>query len=100
MFTETKKDGESQVLEPWRQALLDAADYMERHGHCKFVLQDSGGAVCLQGALNEVCGFVQMVFLIHHVEKFLGVTNAVAWNNEPERTGAEVVAAMRACAAQ
>ena len=119
MFVETKPEGEAQTeLEPWRQLLLDAADYMEKHGHCKHLLYNDEGEVCFLGALNaacygsaSACGIsntynIAARMMARHVNiagyvniAFIGVSDpAVVWNNDPNRAGAEVVAGMRECA--
>lgn len=41
------------VREPWRKALLDAAQYMRVHGHCRNGLAtDDSGAVCAIAAIR------------------------------------------------
>lgn len=102
-------------LEPWRLNLLKAADYMEVHGHCKHELWNKEGAVCLVGALYITNAMKVDVgdSAAARVGRYLkpdlefsggmfdhsrAVTAAVCWNNAPERTGEEVVAAMRATA--
>lgn len=93
-------------LEPWRQHLLDAAAYMEEHGYCKNSATDSTGAVCVAGALWNVCGDYnsplddECVALIKHLgletRKFnVGANCAVfAWNDRPETTKEMAVAAL------
>lgn len=119
MFLDPKKDGEqtAKTLEPWRQLLLDAADLIEQKGLAKLELQQKKtGAVCLQGSMM-IIGYgrtisleemnKQFPFYIKKLSKHLGTggwtiegkRNRLAkWNNAPERTGPEVIAAMRACA--
>lgn len=36
------------------QTLIKAANYMDEHGHCKHILEDHTGRVCLIGALYSV----------------------------------------------
>ena len=100
-------------IEPWRQVLLDAADRMEVRGHCKYMLVDDEGRNCAQGAIfdfrvgesgswdNFLNGdafttaatkFNDWVEMQHHSG------GTVTWNNSPQTTGAEVIAALRACA--
>lgn len=106
MFTETKKDGESQVqLEPWRRLLLNAADTIERVGHCKMTQCDNEGRMCFIGAVkfHDVGNAKSWELTTYGTEaldkmrKYLG-EHPIDWNNAPERTGAEVVAGMRDCA--
>jgi hypothetical protein len=111
MFVETKREGEIAVpVEPWRALLLRAADYMERHGHCKKVLRYEG-AVCLRGAL-WFCDGDKWVNLAREllvteagraVKEYLNLPefhDEISWNNAPERTKQEVITAMRAAAGQ
>lgn len=101
MFLEEKKIGEVK-LEPWRQVLLDAADYMETHGHCKGRQEDSSGRVCLIGSLIKVTGsekdrhpYVNEARL--QFERRMGIPDFTGflWNDRFERTSEEVIAAMR-----
>lgn len=39
-------------LPAYGKALLDAADLIEKHGHCKEVLQNHQGHLCLLGAMH------------------------------------------------
>lgn len=110
------------TLEPWRQLLLDAADVIERQGHCKYRLQNHLGQVCWLGALmkvqnNEACDLQSSPVFLEAAKKtrdYLGLqfkfpgshrfgdsaSQMVFWNNLPERTGEEVIAAMRGAAKQ
>jgi hypothetical protein len=92
-------------LEPWRKALLDAADLIETGGHTKYQYR-SGGSYCAIGALAHVnrvdCWGLQFniskvkgaLELEHHVKSSF----IAEWNDAPERTPAEVMGAMRECA--
>lgn len=98
------------LLNPEAKILLDAADYMEKHGHCKNVLEDKDGRVCLWGAINRVtCGTnddlsrVDNLDRLKPVSEYLGIpydlgVAIINWNNAKERTQEEVVAALRATA--
>lgn len=98
-------------LEPWRKLLLDAADALETRGHVKGVLCD-GGRVCVRGALNVAVhgnytfpavyppSYNEAEQVIADHLGFHNIYDVVEWNNAPERTQAEVVGALRACAAQ
>ena len=94
------------LLDPVSRILLQAADYMEEHGHCKHILQNDRGAVCINGALQAVlrqqsvskaiyCYDVHMASnrIIQHIH-----ADPVQWNNAPERKKEEVVAALRGAA--
>jgi hypothetical protein len=91
-------------LEPWRQQLLDAADYMEQHGHCKRTMQDYRGRVCLYGAIHAIIGReILPVAATAAVSRYLGFmipsrTANMLWNDASERTQDEVVAALRGAA--
>lgn len=102
MFVETKREGElAAPLEAWRALLLRAADYIERHGHCKFALVNIWGNVCAMGALDAAAtgnplrpdfgGDVGKAY--ENLSKVVG--DIVDWNNAPERTATEVTAKMR-----
>jgi hypothetical protein len=111
MFLDEKKVGEDKVtLEPWRKALLDAADYIEEHGWCQGSLTSDGGRVCAGGAVlmahsgslttNYPLGSVPDK-AIYMLEKYVDASHyfgIASWNDAKERTKGEVVAAMRGCA--
>lgn len=80
---------------PWRALLLEAAQYIREHGHAKRALVDEHGAACLVGAINMVHSGNQAR---HQVQHFLKVKCLVAWNNAPERTADEVIAALEGAA--
>ncbi len=92
--------------EPWRAGMLDAADLIEKHGHCKSELEDAAGRLCWVGAIRKALGYPNAFCpsikdyqtAIDRSDAFVG-DNVVVWNNAPERTAADVVAALRACAA-
>lgn len=99
-------DGNPAAFEPTTitRSLYDrAADEIERRGHTKNKLCDQRGAVCLYGAIH----------VADHGDPYhrgrswdewtrrLGFEywgDAVNWNNDPDRTQAEVVARLRAAA--
>ena len=56
MLFDPKWEVEQKTAEPWRQALLEAADIIEQRGHCKGVAEDARGRVCIIGALLHVGG--------------------------------------------
>jgi hypothetical protein len=94
--------------QPWRQVLLDAADFIDRTGWCQNRLCDDQGRVCAAEALMSVA------YAAHDVETCAGamarlsnfITSGkhslavVKWNDDNGRTAAEVTRAMRACARQ
>lgn len=87
------------TLDPWRKALLDAADYIERYGHCKFTLEDRNGSVCLLGAVSKF-SCLSGTSGLRELGDFVGCKSyeLAAWNNTVERTPDEVMGAMRECA--
>lgn len=109
MFVETKRQGEVQIpLEPWRQTLLDAARYIETHGWVQGELGTCDGPVCAMGALHYLPGVMpeNQVEAWGRLMTYLKLSNEIvnqlhpiaAWNDAPERTKDEVVAALRAAA--
>lgn len=87
-----------------------AAKRLETHGWCQRALQNASGQLCMAGALNaEVTGdpdnWVPETFFEEVVRAVPGMTPArnelpfasavVNWNNDPDRTAAEVIAALR-----
>lgn len=83
------------LLNPISKSLLDAADYIEKHGHCKFTIEDREGRVCAMGVLNKVRAANGSSARLY---KFIGCDSIVNWNNRPERTPEEVIAAFRGAA--
>lgn len=104
MFVETKREGEIETKrEPWRQLLLEAAAYMEKHGHCIGAAHNLDGAVCIIGALsaavhgepsNSVSGN-DGCSALDELRRF--VKSDVAQFSDGH-AAPEVIAAMRACA--
>lgn len=95
---------------PVSKLLRDGADHMEKHGHTKGQLQDDNGSVCFLGALYAARGRMNVIDGVSDVTDIVqsvmnipfhrngSVYAMVAWNNAPERTGEEVIAAMRLAA--
>ena len=103
MFVETTREGEIAVpLEQWRNILLDAANLIEQHGHCKNSLQTESGNLCAVGALNMAeTGNARKsgsdVVAWGMLKEAVG-GDIVDWNNAPERTATEVTGLMRKAA--
>ena len=105
MLFNTKWDARLKA-EPWRQVLLDAADYIDRIGWCQHALRDDKGGVCAAEALTSVA------YTVHDIATYAEATTrlsifvtsgahsmaVVEWNDDERRTAAEVTDAMRACA--
>ena len=90
--------------EPWREILNRAADILEQDGWCQGTLHRDT-ASCAVGAMvlaarRSLNGPFQLA--THQLERHLGRSGHVIsipdWNNAPERTQAEVIATLRACA--
>ena len=97
MFVETKKEGEApSQFEPWRQLLLNAADYIEIYGWCQNQ-RSLDGRVCAIGAIEAVAYGQSKDAARRALIEYLGEC-IVVWNDAPGQTEVEVVAAMRDCA--
>lgn len=103
------------ALEPWRQHLLKAADLIDERGLAKGSRFEPDGAMCVHGAVATAItghfgGDSMSGGAIARFEEFLTAyydintlqvgsgDRAVYFNNDPERTKAEVVDALRAAA--
>ena len=96
MFIDEKKIGEATVtLEPWRQRLLAAAQYIRHYGWCQEQTIAENGAVCLVGAVH-FCGD-EKEYPNTELEKLgiaLGTPWIADWNDDPSRTKEEVIAVL------
>jgi hypothetical protein len=107
MLYTTKWDNRIVVRDRWRQILLDAADLIEREGHCKDVLDDGQGRHCALGAIyltqhggrptREGPDLRAAYSAVSHLQDLVG-PNIPAWNNHPDRTAAEIIGTLRTCA--
>lgn len=92
-------------LAPERTALLKAAEHMRKHGHCKEQFSDDRGRVCLIGAIlgadanldNLTFSHAELLLADYLSAKF-GAGNFATWNDAPERTKEEAVAALEMAA--
>jgi hypothetical protein len=113
MFLDEKKIGEVKVAaEPWRQMLLDAADYIDVHGWCQKQPLNKHGNVCAVGAVYAVdnslgvltgkatTGSVMASEALERLRKYTGSSTVWLWNDKPWRTKEEVVFVIRECANQ
>ncbi len=83
--------------EPWRKALNDAADYIEKHDWRQGALVDIDGKVCALGAI-VFSGHYDDAEAREALKKYLSGTPWVSiaeWNDAPGRTKEEVIAAFR-----
>ena len=106
MLWDPKRDKPIETTEPWRLILLKAADLIEQRGHCKHIVTDQSGALCMGGAINLVDTGYPVYFhtrseagwkAAKQLHKFCG-SNFVDYNNAPATTAADAVAKLRACA--
>lgn len=102
---------DEEPLEEWRQTLLDAANIIRARGLAKWQQEDCEGRVCVMGALSIVAygstggsGPQPATKMLNQYLRERGVTcvqegyGCAPWNNEPERTASEVIAALESCA--
>lgn len=92
-------------LAPERAILLKAAEYIRERGHCKEQFSDSRGRVCLIGALLDMAAGKHIAVYrsaLYLLEGYLsdksGGLGVPCWNDAPERTKEEVVAALEMAA--
>ncbi len=108
---------EATTDEPWRLVLLEAAGLIRARGLAKFIQEDLDGTVCLHGAISiarfgypygDDCGDAVACKATESVANFLrasgvgrdlvGGSGCSRWNNLPERTADEVIAALEGAA--
>jgi hypothetical protein len=112
MFLDEKKLGEQKVvLEPWRQALFNAADYIDEHGWCQGKIRDCDGSVCALGAIFAVGSLNEGgqalsragIGAIVHMSDYINdgsrmIYSIESWNDMHIRTKDDVTSALRGCA--
>lgn len=110
MFVEEKSKGEVKELDATSNLLLKAAALIEEYGHCKNQTQDQAGRLCLWGGIlmatygspfrvgRPLCEGPAWKALERCHVALPGELSPICWNNAPERTGAEVIAKLRAAA--
>lgn len=79
------------------QTLLKAADIIRERGWCQNTLEDDDGHVCAVNAIILAGGLGSGASGL--VRDFVGAGSLVGWNNAPERTAEEVIAAFENTAA-
>ena len=86
--------------EPWRDALLKAAELIEQRGWCQDFLENSRGQVCALGAMDMLEHSMEFDWMrsLMALEIEIGSASIADWNDNPSRTQAEVLAAFRAAA--
>lgn len=84
-----------------RKVLLEAADCLEEYGWVQGCLHKDG-RVCMMGAIAEVnagCGCDPVsVEVVARLTKVTGGVPPAKWNDDPKRTKAQVVRALRRAA--
>jgi hypothetical protein len=104
MLYDTKWD--RPVVDAVGQDLLNAAEYIERHGWCQSRAFD-GDRACMVGAIYAATGGIgrgarlegpNMRFLCSLMRVALVAPNQAAWNDDPVRTKQEVIDALRQAA--
>jgi len=91
--------------EPWRKALMDAADKIRTHGWFQMGcggVNDGPESICAAIAINDVVlGYGEDVIIRQRIRTafiehmgFRGWTDIMKWNDVPGRTKAEVIAAL------
>lgn len=83
--------------------LLEAANILEHSGWCQYAMQDEKGRLCMLGAIKmamymkNVSGEYYQRSVIRVMQHIGGKTRyrIPEWNDEPGRTKAEVVKALR-----
>lgn len=107
MLYDKKWDAEVKI-EPWRLALLEAADIIEK-GWCRGVFRD-GDKFCAMGALQKVTNFSLLticktgeeretyVTAMQYLTIITGNFDIVDWNDHVAKDASEVAAKMREAA--
>lgn len=79
-----------------------AAQLIEEHGHVKGGYGAPGRGFCLMAALQEACrearrtgGYISLANRLSDTARTRWGHGAIPWNDQPERTAAEVVAFLR-----
>ena len=89
-------------IDDMRNVLNSAADLLEQDGWIQHYLYSAKGR-CILGAISDATRRSKKrsgtaALARQHLHTHLNTTNAVEWNDHPERTQTEVVAALRAAA--
>ncbi len=100
------------LVEPWRQNLLRAAQIVRQRGLAKYTQEDRVGRVCVHGAISialtgkihceEDCA--ERIALYRYLrskgvpEGITLMDDSAHWNNQEERTAADVIEALEGAA--
>lgn len=91
-------------LPPAQKALLDAAQYIREHGWCQYTTETVDGRVCAMGAIYRAVSPPVSLYVspaagpVQILGHYLGVEFIGEWNDRPERTAEEVIAALEQAA--
>jgi hypothetical protein len=81
------------ILDATSQKLIEAALYMEKHGHCKGAMFFES-RVCVVGAISHVTAKWEVFdAAVVRLSVHLGVS-AMLWNDRPETTAEDAIAAL------
>lgn len=92
------------LLTPEAKALLDAADYIDAHGHHKrgyYPCDYKAGMTppaCAIGAILRVSQNDTVWLAVKKLAAAIGTDDIPRWNDAPQRTPVEVAAALRSAA--
>lgn len=77
-------------------AIREAAAYIGRHGWCQVDFERRDGSVCALGAVIKVCHHRETdpLAVQRYLNSYLDGNSFMCWNDGPERTMDEVIAAM------
>ncbi len=85
------------LLDPVARTLLDAADYIDKHGWCQGQSWDLVGQVCAGWAIYRSSQRFQHQAAAK-LRNHLHIADIASWNDHHGRTQDEVTAALRAAA--
>ncbi len=94
MLWDPKKDRSQVSL-----SLLAAADYLEKHGWCQYIMEDSKGRTCILGAIllaskkRSVLNSPVELALVEYLND-----SVVSWNDAEGRTQKQAIEMLRTAA--
>ena len=87
-------------MKPASQICRDAAKLIRERGHAKGNYESNDGRLCLVGALCYAGIGSDSSRIYEAIEGVSGVPSPATWNDAPERTPAEVIAALEKAASK
>lgn len=88
---------EARPLSQEKQNLLDAANYIRKHGWCQWTSETEDGRVCIAGAFGRTFG-LNYDTTGDVLRNYLCVDSLSAWNDALGRTVDQVLSALEAAA--